>query len=802
MHLRSSLTKNGRRRGPVRRAFRTMLDYLPRGNTLDDESFRRRHLLMCWVLGLHIPALFAFGIWQGYGVRHSAIEIATPTACLAFARVARNRRLAAFFVTAGLVFCSSVLVHLSGGTIEAHFHFFILIGLIALYQDWVPFLWNVIFTVLSHGLGSSIAADLMFNHDAAQNRPWSWAAIHGVSVLAACIGVIIFWKNTEIEQHRSNRLASELAASELAAAQTQAAQRQSISDLFVNLARRNQSLLDRQLALISELEQQENKPEALSDLFQLDHLATRIRRNAESLLVLSGDEPPRLWGRPVPLSEVVRAAAAEVEDYPRVEVLVSDYLEVSGRVVADLSHLLAELIENATMFSPPTSGVRVRTHLVPGEGRTFLLSIEDTGIGLSDEQMQAANELLAKPPDLDPRRSTLGFHVVGRLAIRLGLRVNLAHTPGGGVTALVTLPPDVVSERRLPAYDVAPPAFATSALDGAGPYDGGPWVVQNHNLARASLAPRSVVAVADPTASAVAPPAPPFAATAPPYAAPITTFETPAPPYAAPITAFETPAPPYAAPITAFETPAPPYATPAPPYETPAPPYATPAPPYETPAPPYAAPAPPYETPAPPYAAPAPPYETPAPPYATPAPPYETPAPPYATPAPPYETPAPPYAAPAPPYETPAPPYATPAPPFEAPDRSFEAPPAPQPGPPFEAPPAAQPGPPFEAPAPQPASPGAAPDPAPAAPTPSAMTADGLVRRVPGASLAPSLRKTSGGDGEAQVSAGGTTPADWRPGGQAGSMLSRFQANQRAGRAAAAASPPVDIETHPGEDGP
>jgi signal transduction histidine kinase len=675
MHLRPSQTEKVRRRGPIRRALRTMLDYLPRGNTLDDETFQRRHLLLCWVLALHIPPLFAFGLWQGYDVRHMVLEVAPPTAALAFARLARNRRLAGFFVSFGLIFCSYLLVHLSEGSIEAHFHFFILIGLIVLYQDWVPLLWNTLFTVVSHGVGGVVDPSSVYNHYAAQNKPWLWAGIHGVSVLAACVGVTIFWKNTEMEQHRSARLASDLAESELAAVQAQAAQRQSISDLFVNLARRNQSLLDRQLALISELEQQENKPQALSDLFQLDHLATRIRRNAESLLVLSGDEPPRLWGRPVPLSEVVRAAAAEVEDYPRVEVLVSDYLEVSGRVVADLSHLLAELIENATMFSPPNSGVRVRTHLVPGEGRTFLLSIEDTGIGLSDEHLQAANELLANPPDLDPRRSTLGFHVVGRLALRLGLRVSLAHTPGGGVTALVTLPADVVSERRLPASEVASPAYATSAPAGARSYDGGPWVVQHHNFARASLAPQTSVAVAEPAASAFMPPV------------------------------------------------APPFVAPAPPHEAPAP---EPGPSYMTPAPPFAAPAPPYEAPAP--------------------------------------EPGPSYMAPAPPFDAPAPPY--------------------------------------EAPAPQPASPFAPPDPAPLTPSPSPVTTDGLVRRVPGASLAPSLRKTPTGDGRSPTAAGGTTPADWRPGPQAGAMLSRFQANQRAGRAAAAASPPVDIETHPGEDGP
>jgi signal transduction histidine kinase len=654
MHLKPSPTEKGRKRGPIRRAIRTIFDYLPRGNTLDDETFRRRHLLLCWVLGLHIPALFAFGLWQGYDVRHMVLEVTPPTAALAFARLARNRRLAAFFATFGLVFCSYLLVHLSAGSIEAHFHFFILIGFIVLYQDWVPLLANTAFTVLSHGVGGVVDPSSVYNHYAAQNKPWLWAGIHGVSVLAACVGVTIFWKNTEIEQHRSAGLASDLAESELAAVQAEAAQRQSISDLFVNLARRNQSLLDRQLALISELEQQENKPQALSDLFQLDHLATRIRRNAESLLVLSGDEPPRLWGQPVPLSEVVRAAAAEVEDYPRVEVLVSDYLEVSGRVVADLSHLLAELIENATMFSPPTSGVRVRTHLVPGEGRTFLLSIEDTGIGLSSEQMLEANELLADPPDVDPRRSTLGFHVVGRLAIRLGLRVSLAHTPGGGVTALVTLPPDVVSERRWPAPEVTSPVYAAPAFAGAAAYDGGPWVVQDYDMAQASLAPDSAVAVAAPFAAAIGPPA------------------------------------------------TPPFAPPAPPYEAPPPP----------------------------------------------APPYEAPAPP-----------APPFPAPASPF---APPFATPA---------------------------AQPVPPFAAPARPPAS-------------PSPVTADGLVRRVPGASLAPSLRKTPNPDGAPPVAAGGTTPADWRPGEQAGSMLSRFQANQRAGRAAAAGTSPVDIETKAGDDGP
>jgi signal transduction histidine kinase len=431
----------GGRAGVLARARRTVRTYLPRGNTLDERTFQRRHLFLCWVLGLHIPGLFIMGVVRGYPIPHLLLELTVPATCVVFGRMSRNRRLAAFFVTAGLVFCSVVLVHLSGGSIEAHFHFFVLIGLIALYQDWVPFLWNVMFTVLSHGVGTVINANLIFGHEAAQNRPWTWAVIHGVAVLAACVGVIIFWKHTEQEQERNVRLVADLAAAD-------AQRREAMSELLVNLARRNQSLLNRQLEVITDLEVREREPDVLEELFRLDHLATRIRRNAESLLVLSGDDPARRWGKPVPLADVVRAAAAEVEDYRRVEVLVNDHLEVTGRAVADLAHLVAELIENATTFSPPSSEVRVRSHLTPGESGAIVLSIEDSGIGMPEDDLRRANALLAEAPEVDLGRSTmLGFHVVARLAKRYGLGVRLAPTPGGGVTAMVTLPDELVSER-------------------------------------------------------------------------------------------------------------------------------------------------------------------------------------------------------------------------------------------------------------------------------------------------------------------------------------------------------------------
>jgi signal transduction histidine kinase len=448
-----------------------IIDFFPHGNTLSEEVFRKRHDFLSAVLAIHLPALFVFGVWRGYDAGATALELSIPLTLLILARVVRNRRLDAFFITGGLVYCSSALVHLSGGTIEAHFHFFVLIGLIALYQDWVPFAWNFAFTILSHGLGSAIDSDAIFNHHAAQQNPWGWATIHGVSVALACVGVTIFWRSTEQEQQRNNELVRELATAELAHAQAQAAQRESISELFINLARRNQTLLNRQLELIADLEQRERRPEELGELFKLDHLATRIRRNAESLLVLSGDDPPRRWGRPVPLGDVVRAAAAEVEDYRRVEVLVSDHLEVVGRAVADLAHMLAELIENATTFSPPGSEVRVRSHLSPGEESNYVLSIEDVGIGMSDADLIAANEMLADPPDIDPRRSRLGFHVVARLAQRYGLVVTLASTPGGGVTAMVMLPHDLVTERRpaLPSGGAPPAGLNVYALPDTAP---------------------------------------------------------------------------------------------------------------------------------------------------------------------------------------------------------------------------------------------------------------------------------------------------------------------------------------------
>ncbi len=235
----------------------------------------------------------------------------------------------------------------------------------------------------------------------------------------------------------------------------QALLRGNVNAMFTNLSRRSQGLIQRQLSLISELESREADPDQLSSLFKLDHLATRMRRNGENLLVLAGEEPGRRWTRPVPLVDVLRAAASEVEQYERIELSAVPATEVAGRVVNDLVHLLAELLENATSFSSPQTKVKVTGHALP-DGRV-LVEIHDTGIGLSPEDLAAINERLAQPPTVDVSVSRrVGLFVVGRLSLRHGIRIQLRPSDSGGTTALVMLPVDVAHGGKQPPSKQGP----------------------------------------------------------------------------------------------------------------------------------------------------------------------------------------------------------------------------------------------------------------------------------------------------------------------------------------------------------
>ncbi|MER5891167.1 nitrate- and nitrite sensing domain-containing protein [Streptomyces sp. NPDC001941] len=251
----------------------------------------------------------------------------------------------------------------------------------------------------------------------------------------------------------------------------QALLRGNVNAMFTNLSRRSQGLIQRQLSLISELESREADPDQLASLFKLDHLATRMRRNGENLLVLAGEEPGRRWTRPVPLVDVLRAAASEVEQYERIELAQVPATEVAGRVVNDLVHLLAELLENATSFSSPQTKVRVTGHALP-DGRV-LVEIHDTGIGLSPEDLAAINERLASPPTVDVSVSRrMGLFVVGRLSLRHGIRIQLRPSDSGGTTALVMLPVDVAQGGRKPAPPVPGAGAGQNAVPGGQPNQG------------------------------------------------------------------------------------------------------------------------------------------------------------------------------------------------------------------------------------------------------------------------------------------------------------------------------------------
>jgi signal transduction histidine kinase len=252
-------------------------------------------------------------------------------------------------------------------------------------------------------------------------------------------------------------------------AANEAALRGNVNAMFVNLSRRSQSLVERQIKLIDDLEQGEQEPDRLSSLFQMDHLATRMRRNSENLLVLAGHEATRRWNQPVALVDVLRAAVSEIEQYERVTLNVQPGISVRGHAVNDVVHLLAELAENATSFSSAETPVVVAGHLLSSGG--VLLDITDQGVGMGAEEMAHANWRLDNPPVVDVAVSRrMGLFVVARLAARHGIRVRLRPAPTGGLTALVWLPDEVISHTAGPNAPVLrrfdEPAMAAVAAGG------------------------------------------------------------------------------------------------------------------------------------------------------------------------------------------------------------------------------------------------------------------------------------------------------------------------------------------------
>ncbi|MFI9820127.1 nitrate- and nitrite sensing domain-containing protein [Streptomyces sp. NPDC052013] len=245
----------------------------------------------------------------------------------------------------------------------------------------------------------------------------------------------------EIGQVSRSFNAARLAAVE--AAVHQATLRRGLFAALLTIARRNQTLVHRQLQLVDTLERRTDDPDVLEQLFRIDHLTTRMRRHAENLIILSGAAPGRRWRRPVPVADVVASAVGEIEHYARVEVPPMDRVGIAADAVADVVHLLAELLENATAFSPPHTRVTLRTG--PERGG-FVLRIDDRGLGLGSGRLHEAHRTLTHPDEFDPaRHDRLGLYVVGKLAARHAVEVTLEESPYGGTTAVVLLPAGVLA---------------------------------------------------------------------------------------------------------------------------------------------------------------------------------------------------------------------------------------------------------------------------------------------------------------------------------------------------------------------
>jgi signal transduction histidine kinase len=268
---------------------------------------------------------------------------------------------------------------------------------------------------------------------------------------------------TSDEVHQVGEAFATVQQTAVEAAVGQAKLREGISHIFRNLARRSQSLLHRQLTLLDSMERRARDPQELDDLFRVDHLATRMRRHAESLIILSGDAPARGWRNPVPLVDVLRAAVAEVEDYTRIKVSATTQASLAGPAVGDVIHMIAELAENATIYSPPQTPVSI-TGSVVGQG--FAVEIEDRGLGMSTAHRDEINAQLDNPPAFDLSGSDqLGLFVAGQLAKRQNIRISLRSSAFGGTTAIVLIPRSLVVPEGTATKD-APPLPAGSSPQG------------------------------------------------------------------------------------------------------------------------------------------------------------------------------------------------------------------------------------------------------------------------------------------------------------------------------------------------
>lgn len=437
-----------------------LLDRWPRGHTLDEHDWRRRHRLLLAVLAGHAVGLAVLGPVLGHPLPAALVTAAVPAVAAGLgALLRRNRSTAAVVVAIGLACCSAA--------VDWPAHLFVVVGLVAICQSWRPILTVAAVTLLGHGFSPDLAAiwpGLPLFAPAGPD-PWQRGLLQGAAALAVGLAAALVWRATEHAVSERDGLAGRLTDIELD-------RRHFVAELLVSLARRSQSATYRQLEILARLRTAEHDQQTAAELSRLDHLAGRARRTAENLLVLAGEQPPRSAGEPVALAQVVRAAVAETEDADRVRATVDDRAAVTGRVAADVTHLLAELIENAVRFSPPDSTVTVACRTDHRHGARLVI-VRDHGVGMPATALADANAVLAEPREVDLSVSQrLGLPVVARLAQRHEIQVTLTagEGAGAGIVCAVALPAALFTGQRFaPDDDADTPTRSLRALDGSAP---------------------------------------------------------------------------------------------------------------------------------------------------------------------------------------------------------------------------------------------------------------------------------------------------------------------------------------------
>jgi signal transduction histidine kinase len=453
--------------------------------TLPRDVRESRHRLLIAVLALHVPGLLLLAVGHSGHVKLAGLLALPLLAAVLAARFLRPPGMRSLAVVLGLAWSSYAVIHLAGGSPEAHLQPLFVMALVALYQDPALLVVGLVAELLVLAVPAAVDPSLVFAVGVALRKPWTWTLVHALALLGVAAASALSWRrdvpvpvfaepalttpamvalpqpppDPEVAAHLARARQAELVL----------AQRQTSYALMTNLARRNQSLIGRQLATLDELERDERDPDVLSGLFALDHLATRMRRNAENLLVLAGaPASSRGFAQPVPVEELLRGAAAEVEQYARVDVSVGVASAVAGHVVSDVAHLLAELLDNALACSPPDTQVTVGAAADAAGG--LRLWVADEGIGMTTARLAEHNAALADPEDELEVGATLGFPVVKRLAARHRIVVTLGVRDGGrgGLVAYVDVPasvvvalgPAVVSPTASPRAPSAPPPAA------------------------------------------------------------------------------------------------------------------------------------------------------------------------------------------------------------------------------------------------------------------------------------------------------------------------------------------------------